>query len=173
MVSAMDDEAKAEMEHINSQEEVPQAKTGADKDDNSGNAAMEAETERASQTKRTLEQEDKASDYDDLFNAQEQHDIEQALELSKAEASGQEEVAHGPKSRRLGESQTLTGSELAAKVLEDLETTRKEAKPGSSDPAAGTSASSSSTSAGAAGSAGHNADGKSSPSGQGAPPALG
>ena len=175
MVSAMDDEAKAEMEHINSQEEVPQAKTEADKDDNSGNAAMEAETERASQTKRTLEQEDKASDYDDLFNAQEQHDIEQALELSKAEASGQEEVAHGPKSRRLGESQTLTGSELAAKVLEDLETTRKEleAKPGSSDPAAGTSASSASTSAGAAGSAGHDADGKSSPSGQGAPPALG
>ena len=175
MVSAMDDEAKAEMEHVDSQEEVPQAKTEADKDDNSGNTAMEAETERASQTKRTLEQEDKASDYDDLFNAQEQHDIEQALELSKAEALGQEEVAHGPKSRRLGESQTLTGSELAAKVLEDLETTRKEleAKPGAADPAAGTSASSSSTSAGAADSAGHDADGKSSPSGQGAPPALG
>ena len=136
---------------------------------------MDAETERAARIKRTLDQDDKANDYDDLFSAQEQEDIEAALELSRAEAGGQDGAAHGPKSRRLAESQALTGSELAAKVLEDLETTRKEleAKPGSSDPAAGISASSSSTSAGPAGSAGHDAVGKASPSAQGASPALG
>ncbi len=177
MVSAMDNEAQAERDHINSQEEpeAPQAKAEADKDDESGAAAMDAETERASQIKRTLEQGDKTNDNDDLFSAQEQEDIESALELSRAEASCQEGAAHGPKSRRLAESQALTGSELAAKVLEDLETTRKEleTKPGFSDPAAGISASSSSTSAGSAGSAGHDAVGKSSSSAQGATPALG
>ena len=136
---------------------------------------MDAETERAAQTKRAVEQEENAMVDEDLFTAQEQHDIEAALELAKAEPSCQEGAAHGTKNRRLAEPQGLTGSELAAKALEDLEAARKEleAKPGSADPAAGISASATSTAAGPASSAPHDDVGRSSSSSQGPAPALG
>ena len=136
---------------------------------------MEAETERAVQTKRGLEEEENALVDEDLFTVQEQADIEAAVELSRAEHSCQEGAAHGAKNRRLAESQDLTGSELAAKALEDLEAARKEleAKPGSADPAAGISASSASSAAGPAGSASLDILGKSSSSSQGSAPASG
>ena len=86
---------------------------------------MDAETERAAQTKRCLEQEENAMFDEDLFTAQEQHDIEEALELAKEEPSCQEGAAHGIKNRRLAEPQGLSGSELAAKALEDLEAARR------------------------------------------------
>ena len=112
---------------------------------------------------------------EDLFSIHEQEDIQAALERSRAEQSCQEGSAHGAKNRRLAESQDLTGSELAAKALEDLEAARKEleAKPGSADPAAGIRASSASSSAGPAGSAPLDNVGQSSSSSQGAAPASG
>ena len=179
MVSAMDDEAQAEKEHI-AQEELeprqpkPEESKVESSEDTTKDTAMDADSERAAQTKRALEQEKNNMVDDDLFTAQEHHDIEDALELSKAEAV-QEEAAHGTKRGRLAESQGLTGSELAAKALEDLEAARKEleAKPGSADPAAGISASPTSTAAGPAGTAPHDDVGRSSSSSQGPAPALG
>ena len=136
---------------------------------------MEAETERAVQTKRGFEEEENALVDEDFFTLQEQTDIEAALELSRAKQSCQEGAAHGATNRRLAESQDLTGSELAAKALEDLEAARKEleAKPGSADPAAGISASSASSAAGPAGSASLDILGKSSSSSQGSATASG
>ena len=112
---------------------------------------------------------------DDLFTAQEQHDIEAALQLARAEPSGQVGGTHGTKARRLVEAQDLTGSELAAKAIEDLEAARKELeeKAGSADPAAGGSASSASGAVAPAGSSSQDVLGKSSSSAQGSTPASG
>ena len=136
---------------------------------------MEAESERAAQIKRDLEEEMEPMVDEDLFSIQEQEDIQAALELSRADQSCQEGSAPGAKNRRLAEAQDLTGSELAAKAMEDLEAARKEleAKPGSADPAAAISASSASSSAGPAGSASLDNVGQSNSSSQGAAPASG
>ena len=85
MVSAMDDEAQAEKEHINAQEELeshqpkPEESKGESPEDTTKDTAMDAESERAAQTKRALEQEENAMVDDDLFTAQEHHDIEAAV----------------------------------------------------------------------------------------------
>ena len=92
-------------------------------------------------------------EFEDVFSLQEQRDIQAALELSRADQDSQEGAAPGAKNRRLSDAPALSGSELAAKALEDLEAARKEleAKPGSADPAAANSASSSSNVAAPAG----------------------
>ena len=134
---------------------------------------MDAETERAAQIKRTLEVEMDSLVDEDIFSIQEQEDIQAALELSRADQCSQEGAAPGAKNRRLSEALALSGSELAAKALEDVEAARKEidAKPGSADPAAAISASSSSNAAAPAGSAILGNVGQSSSSLQGAVPA--
>ena len=116
-------------------------------------SAMDAETERAAQIKRTLDAESDSLVDDDIFSLQEQEDIQKALELSRADQGSQEAAAPGAKKGRLSEASPLSGTELAAKALEDLEAARKEieAKPGSADPAATNSASSSSNGAAPAG----------------------
>ena len=120
-------------------------------------AAMEAESERTAQVKRPMEEttEDIVDEFDDAFSMQEQHDLQAALAQSRADPEDQGAAAPGTKSRRTAEAPVLSGTELAAKVLEDLEAARKEleAKLGSADPAAAISASSASCSAGPAGSA--------------------
>ena len=131
---------------------------------------MDAETERAAQIKRALEAEMDSLVDEDIFSLQEQEDIQAALELSRAEQGDQEGAAPGAKSRRLSEASALSGTELAAKALADLEAGRKEieAKPGSADPAAANSASSSSNVAAPAGSVILDDVGQSSSSTQGA-----
>ena len=120
-------------------------------------SAMDAETERAAQIKRPMEVEiDTIGDeFEDVFSLQEQQDIQAALELSRADQKDQGAAVPGAKSRRTSEAPVLSGTELAAKALEDLEAARKEieAKPGSADPAAANSASSSSNMAVPAGGA--------------------
>ena len=120
-------------------------------------SAMDAETERAAQIKRPMEVEIDTigGKFEDVFSLQEQQDIQAALELSRADQKDQDAAVPGAKSRRTSEAPVLSGTELAAKALEDLEAARKEieAKPGSADPAAANSASSSSNMAVPAGGA--------------------
>ncbi len=73
-------------------------------------SAMDAETERAAQIKRTLEAESDSLVDDDLFSLQEQEDIQAALELSRADQGNQDAAAPGAKNRRLSEASPLSGS---------------------------------------------------------------
>ena len=178
MVSALDNEAAAENEDIKARDELEDGKLNEESkkvEPDANSSAIDAETERSAQTKRSLEREMDNLVDDDLFSAQEQEDIDAALKLSREEESSQERGAHGAKARRTAEVQGLTGSELAAKALEDLEAARKEleGKAGSADPAASGSTISVSGAAAPAGSADHSTLGRSSSSAQGATPALG
>ena len=92
MVSALDNEAAAENEDIKARDEQEDGKPNEEAkkvEPDANSSAMDAETEGSAQTKRSLEREMDNLVDDDLFSAQEQEDIEAALELSRQEESNQ------------------------------------------------------------------------------------
>ena len=165
--SALDSEAMAEAEEI--KEENANAIN-----ETLGHGAQVGEKEAwdlaAKKRKEEVETDTIGDEFEDVFSLQEQQDTQAAIELSRADQKDQDAAVPGAKSRRTSEAPVLSGTELAAKALEDLEAARKEieAKPGSADPAAANSASSSSNMAVPAGGAARDNLAQASSSSQGA-----